>query len=680
MQLWQKIRKQVNRHPNLFSILVIILIALLAYLPGINTLGYYRDDWHVAWGGTLLGPQKIIDLHLTDRPLMGVIYAATFSLLGNNVIVWHLYSVLLRILGALAVYGVFNTVWPSRKPLNYAMSVLFVIYPGFLQLPTASAYSNHVLGLLCGFLAIELTLLAYQARQRYAKLALLLLSMPFALICFGIMEWMMGIEAILIGLLIIRVLADEPFQYSWAWFSRILFYSIPSLVVFFAFYSWRFFFFSSARSVTDIKSLGNNYLQHPVEMILRLLVEPLRGFWNSLVLAWGIPIYDVASTVAAPVFLSALILALFGVVCFLLFRQTDNSTSISEENAMYRTSNLQMLIGGLVFIFAGILPVIIGNREVLLQNTFDRYTLLASLGVVLVIGSGFSLLFSDKIKTISLCVLLSISIMTQVLNTRYFTEFWNAERNVWWQLSWRAPDLKSGTVLLPYLPLQYRLAESYEIWGPANLIYRHENPLDISGEVINQQTLHWIRSGDSYGKTIRRVDVTMDFSNNLLLGYPGNGSCLHVYGKEYNVISEFDDVTLDYLTPYSSWDQILSEATVTPSVPSAIFGEEPVHGWCFYYQKASLAYQQGDWNEIVQLGDEAAENGFQPNDEMEWLPFYEGYARSGQYEEANRIGEILRINKSISEQFCKVYESKVNNLNEQETYMVVNICPQFERK
>jgi len=30
-----------------------------------------------------------------------------------------------------------------------------------------------------------------------------------------------------------------------------------------------------------------------------------------------------------------------------------------------------------------------------------------------------------------------------------------------------------------------------------------------------------------------------------------------------------------------------------------------VHGWCYYYQKANLARQQGDWEQVIALGREA---------------------------------------------------------------------------
>jgi hypothetical protein len=669
------VRQYSQRHPDGIAILALVLLGMVTYLPGLGSLGYYGDDWHVTWGGTLFGPAKIMDLHLTDRPLMGVIYAATFALLGNTVIHWHIYVLVLRILGAIAAYGIFSEIFSNRKSLNAGMAILFLCYPGFLQMPTASAYSNHLFGLGAGLFSIWLTLKAYSRQSRGSRLFLLFLSIPLALICFGIMEWMMGLEAILIGFIGLRLAQDVPFQWSWTWAKKGIFWVLPSLSMFLLFYIWRFFFFSSARSVTDVRSLGSNYLQQPLEMLMRLIVEPVKGLWNSLVLAWGVPFYNLSSNASLPLFLGALSLALLGVLIMILLIQPPLKAE-SPLSESQQKMDKQLIVAGLIFILVSILPVILGNREIRLAFTFDRYTLLASLGVVMVIGGGFSALFTQQMRWILFSVLLIIAIMTQVFNTQSFAAAWQAQRAVWWQLAWRAPDLEKGTVILPYLPVSYRLAESYEVWGPANLIYHPETPLDVSGEIVNQQTLHWIRSGDSYGKTIRRVDVKMDFTKNLLISLPSPTGCLHVYGKEYPVISEFDDPVIAYLTPFSSWSQILPQGKQA-QVPVSIFGQEPAHDWCYTYQKASLAYQQQDWVEIARLGDEASTQGLQPVDEMEWLPFYEAYARLERYNEANELGAILRLNKSISEQFCAMYKPRFESLEGAEEFMVINICPTF---
>ncbi len=417
MKWIHQVQQFSRRHPDVVAILALFLLGLITYLPGLGSLGYYGDDWHVTWGGTLFGPAKIIDLHLTDRPLMGVIYAATFALLGNAAISWHIYVLVLRILGAVVVYGIFNEMFRERKSLNAVMAILFLCYPGFLQMPTASAYSNHLFGLSAGLLSIWLTLRAFTNQQRGLRLFLLLLSMPLVLICFGIMEWMMGLEVILIGFIGLRLAQDVPFQWNWAWAKRLIFWILPSLSMFLLFYIWRFFFFSSARSVTDVRSLGASYLQQPLDMLMRLAVEPIKGLWNSLVLAWGVPFYNLSTNAPLTLFLAALGLALVGVLVVILFIQPPLKSQSPAPESQQKMDK-QLVIAGLVFILVSILPVILGNREIRLMFTFDRYTLLASLGVAMMIGGGFSSLFNLKMRWILFSLLLSIAIMTQVLTPK----------------------------------------------------------------------------------------------------------------------------------------------------------------------------------------------------------------------------------------------------------------------
>jgi len=81
-------------------------------------------------------------------------------------------------------------------------------------------------------------------------------------------------------------------------------------------------------------------------------------------------------------------------------------------------------------------------------------------------------------------------------------------------------------------------------------------------------------------------------------------------------------------------DQILRENSDTRVSPEEIFGPEPEHDWCYFYQKAELARQYGDWETIVELGDQVEKNGFTPAVGMEYEPFIEGYAHQGKWETA----------------------------------------------
>ena len=68
----------------------------------------------------------------------------------------------------------------------------------------------------------------------------------------------------------------------------------------------------------------------------------------------------------------------------------------------------------------------------------------------------------------------------------------------------------------------------------------------------------------------------------------------------------------------------------------AIYGPEPVHGWCYYFEKADLARQRSDWEEVVSLGEAAFKLNDHPNNPVERFVFIEGYAHMGDWERAMR--------------------------------------------
>ena len=75
-------------------------------------------------------------------------------------------------------------------------------------------------------------------------------------------------------------------------------------------------------------------------------------------------------------------------------------------------------------------------------------------------------------------------------------------------------------------------------------------------------------------------------------------------------------------------------------MPASLFGKEPPHTWCYYYTKAELARQTGDWQTVTELGDKARVQGFVPGDALEWLPFIEGYVITGNYQIARDISVL----------------------------------------
>jgi hypothetical protein len=65
-----------------------------------------------------------------------------------------------------------------------------------------------------------------------------------------------------------------------------------------------------------------------------------------------------------------------------------------------------------------------------------------------------------------------------------------------------------------------------------------------------------------------------------------------------------------------------------------IFGPEPAHTWCYFFQKADLARQTQDWNQVINLYKQAQQMGFSSKNGAEYLPLVEAYAQTGDWQKA----------------------------------------------
>ena len=88
----------------------------------------------------------------------------------------------------------------------------------------------------------------------------------------------------------------------------------------------------------------------------------------------------------------------------------------------------------------------------------------------------------------------------------------------------------------------------------------------------------------------------------------------------------------------------------------SVFGPEPAHEWCWYYQQASLARQAGDWETVATLGDEALKLGYYPADSVEWFPFMQAYAALGREKDLKKLSSILGADPFLEAQACTILQ------------------------
>src|ERR1043165_4888441 len=81
-----------------------------------------------------------------------------YLVFGQNPLYYNLSAYVFRVLGALALLWCLNMLWPGKRTATTLMSLLFLIYPGFLSQPNAIDYQSHIIGLAAALASIALTL------------------------------------------------------------------------------------------------------------------------------------------------------------------------------------------------------------------------------------------------------------------------------------------------------------------------------------------------------------------------------------------------------------------------------------------------------------------------------------------------------------------------------------------
>jgi hypothetical protein len=137
---------------------------------------------------------------------------------------------------------------------------------------------------------------------------------------------------------------------------------------------------------------------------------------------------------------------------------------------------------------------------------------------------------------------------------------------------------------------------------------------------------------------------------------PEVGNCLWVLDPGDRDNPDLPELTKTGLK-ISNLSMIQQQPAPGNGLPESIFGKELPHTWCYYYQKADLARQFGEWQRIAILGDEAAKLKHSPNNPQEWIPFIEGYARVGRWQEAiQKTLDVRRINFRVNPRLCRLWD------------------------
>ncbi len=415
--------------------------------------------------------------------------------------------------------------------------------------------------------------------------------------------------------------------------------------------------------------LVRGYIAAPGQSALTLSMELFKDLASSIFLAWGVPFYQLVFKASYANLAFAIVLAALAVF---LFRFLSSKTEPAKETD-HDWAKTAVWVGALSAVVC-LLPTVAAGRQIIFNDGLERYTLLASFGAVqFLTGLTVLTLRSRKAQHTLLLTLLASGVFVQNLNGAAFGDFWETQRQLWWQITWRIPDLQDGSALIVNMPPHAPFAEDYEVWGPANLIYRPEsNQVLIAGGTFSKETIHKLMYGSKFGRTMRNITYTGDMKDAVVINYP-IGSCVHIMDPNIPLYSLNDDLQV-WLAASRSNTSVIQPATTDISPRSDIFGKEPAHDWCFYYQKVSMAVQFEQWEQAVQYADEALANGLRPVDPAEWMPLYIAYVKTGNTDQTNELASALRSEPGLVDNFCFAMVERSDSTDE---YYVYNLCPEL---
>jgi hypothetical protein len=627
--------------------MLIIVTAGLAYLPLAARLSYAYDDWYLMWAAKAYGPQAFFPIFSIDRPLRAYLMLPAYMLFGENPLWYNLSAYVFRVLGGLAFGWMLGMLWPRARTATLGMALLFVIYPGFLSQPNAIDYQSHIIALTLALTSLALMVKAFQlAGPRWQRVVMLIVSAVLGWMYLGLMEYYIGFE--LIRLLLIFLLAMRA---ETNWLGRLkktVLGWLPLALVPLGFIYWRVYIFVGERKATDASAQLSLFTASPLRAVFNWSISLVKDMLDVLLMAWITPLAQLLENLSRAQILAGFGLGLLAILAtWYVFGKLDDDSS---DLGHWRIEAFWL---GLASIVAGLIPVVLANREVYFPY-YSRYTLISCTGAVMLMVALIFLL--PKWRQLIFSFLVLVAVLTHFGNSVKAANETASMNNFWWQVAWRVPQLEQNTTLVANYPL-VSIQEDYFVWGPANLIYYPEklNEDDLQPGVYaaipDEGTAQKVlaRERQQYDKR-RNIITYANYRNVLILIQNRTSECVRVIDGMLPESSHWDTDGSKQMAPYSELEHILVNSP-QHLPPSVVFGPEPAHTWCYYYEKASLARQKGDWDEVRRLGTDAFSYGFYAENLIEWVPFIQAYAFIGDFE---KIGEISsRFRSSLDNVECK---------------------------
>jgi hypothetical protein len=630
---------------------VLLIVTSLVYGAFFWQMGFYWDDLPISWIRYQFGAEALRHYFSTSRPVWGELYQITTRFLPQVPAYWQLFAVFWRWLGVVVFWKIIKTLYPNRSQFAFTTSLLFLFYPGFNQQWVSFLFSHFFIVLFFFLFSYLIMLWSFRIPKWYW--ALTLLAMIFSALNVWMMEYFYSLELIRLFVILIFVLQENPSSPQSRTLIRtgwdVLKKWLPYFAVLVLNVLYRTLVFSNLAYKNQLFSdLRTNFLSTALELLRQIFSD----IWLVSAKAWAQIFYIPRFFLSGPrtlAFYFAVLLALFLIV--LLFRSAN-------ERSNWRFAGWTIAFG-LIAMAVGGGPYWLAKLDISLAFPANRFVISFMLGASIFLA-GILEFIPARFRIFFAAIFIAFAAGRHTVWADGFRRDWSMQKNMFWQMTWRAPGLKPNTLVLMNEGALHYYADN-SLGAALNWIY---DPANKSKEI--HYTFFYPTNRLNGSLPNLQLDLPVDFT--FLIGnFSGNTSqavafyyappkCLRLLDPEIDSTNRMipDDSLLRDAALLSSTAPILSESTA--SMPK-IYGPEPAHGWCYYFQKADLARQLGDWETVARLGDVAFSLDDYPNDPIERFVFIEGYAHTTDWEKAVELSiSSYKVSKNyVGPLLCKLW-------------------------
>lgn len=640
--------------PRLFPV-VSLFVALFSFGLLAPWLGYYWDDWPKAWFLHVLGPLGFDEVYALDRPYLAWTYYLTTAVIGERPLGWQVFGGLAAWSAAVALWWLVRETWPGREDMAAAAGLLGLVYPGFSQHPVALIYSHYFLILAVHLCSLALMLRA--VREPHHRALLTLASALTALYSLFSIEYFIGLELLRPTLLwhVVGWRRSRVREAAGAWAPY-----LPGLA---AYLGWRVFLLGFP---TYKPGVLQQALQSPATAIPGLMLQVGLDVVEAGFLAWTrafVPpspdVFGRLSTLAfiVVVLASASLLSLWLATALLRAQPAPGEGQAGRGRpwgALAATGFFGLLVAGWPYWATGLL----------VELTFpqDRFFLSFLPGAAMVAAGiiGWALR-NPRLRTAFLVALVALASGYHFRQQVEYRRSWERQQRLLWQMVWRIPHLREGTLVLTHdLPILFFDDESLAaainwLYGPKDLPDRRMPYMAYYLSVRLGRALPALEPGLAIREDFRATHFEGSTSAALVVAYQPP-KCFRVLDVVLDDSIPGFPSQVPEAMPLSDLSRIEIAPRPDRALPEHLLGPEPPHGWCYYFQKADLARQRGDWQEIARLWREVRRLDDRPNDASERFPFIEGLAHVGEWEEAVALSQqVLAEQPPMKNALCRLW-------------------------